>query len=143
MTSKELNAAIVSLDDLPNAHELRSRDQMEKIVPYIGWFWRSVDFDAPAYSFGVIPAGTPAYTMSDGNGTESYGPRSDAPCVGFMENNKWDYPYTRETTTEEWADIKRRLIALCECPTPENAESVRAAINAIAARRAGGEGKES
>lgn len=133
MNSDQLNSAIAALDDLPNAEELRSRDKMEKIVPYIGWFWRRVDFNAPTYSFGIIPTGTPEYTMSDGNGNETHGPRSASPCVGFMENNKWDYPYTRDTTPDEWTEIKRLLVELCEHPTPENADAVRAKINAIAA----------
>ena len=39
-----------------------------KPIPYIGWYWRNVDFNDPV-------------TLGD--------------CgmfIGFMENNKWDYP---------------------------------------------------
>lgn len=47
------------------------RLERDKRVPYIGWYWRSVDFasDEP-----YIPIG------------------HCGEFIGFMENNKWDYP---------------------------------------------------
>ena len=50
-----------------------------KRVPYIGWFWRSVDFASPE---PYIPIG------------------NCGEFVGFMESNKWDYPQ-RDLTPEE------------------------------------------
>ena len=105
MTSQELNDAIRKLE-----HE---RDYLEgpggKVVPYIGWFWRTVDFDKPAYSFGIIPG----------------------EFVGFMENNKWDYEYTRQTTPEEWAEIKGLLEELVANPCREAANAVWNAVQKI------------
>jgi hypothetical protein len=47
-----------------------------KRLPYIGWFWRSLDF-----SSGLIPIG------------------NCGDFIGFIANNKWDYPerYLNET----------------------------------------------
>ncbi len=56
-----------------------------KRVPYIGWYWRSVDFVN-----GSIPIG------------------DCGEFVGFMENNKWDYP-ERDLTKEEVAKVIEML----------------------------------
>ncbi|MDE1821220.1 MAG: hypothetical protein KGJ23_07705 [Euryarchaeota archaeon] len=52
-----------------------------KRLPYIGWYWRHVEF-----SRGTFPIG-------DSGG-----------FIGFMENNKWSYP-ERMTTPEEFAKV--------------------------------------
>lgn len=62
--------------DADHAHILNG-----KRVPYMGWFWRHLDFHA-----GRLPLGF----------HEGY--------VGFMANNKWDY-HERDTTPEEFATI--------------------------------------
>lgn len=49
-----------------------------KRIPYIGWFWRNVDF----HDLSSIPIG------------------DCGEFVGFMENNKWDYPQRRLTQEE-------------------------------------------
>lgn len=41
----------------------------EPFIPFIGWYWRHVDFDNGPMTFGRIPFDK----------------------IGFMENNKWDY----------------------------------------------------
>jgi len=48
-----------------------------KRLPYIGWYWRSVDFAGKRISVGDC-----------------------GEFIGFMENNKWDYP-ERLLTAEE------------------------------------------
>lgn len=48
-----------------------------KRVPYVGWYWRSVDFASSDYRIGDCGS-----------------------FVGFMENNKWDYPERRMTPDE-------------------------------------------
>ena len=53
-----------------------------KRVPYIGWFWRFVTFSDPT----SIPIG------------------DCGEFVGFMENNKWDYPQ-RNLTHAEFAHV--------------------------------------
>lgn len=52
-----------------------------KRLPYIGWFWRHLEF-----SSGALPIG------------------HCGEFIGFMANNKWDYP-ERSTTPEEFAAI--------------------------------------
>lgn len=50
----------------------------DKRIPYIGWFWRRVNF------FDRI--------ITIGEGEDGF--------VGFMENNKWDYPQRDLTEAE-------------------------------------------
>lgn len=103
MNSEELNAGIRTLcgrDDLSDG---------EKAIPYVGWFWREVDFDAPAYQCGVIPG----------------------EWQGFMENNKWDYGYSRPTTPDEWAHVKGLLAAAILTPSREACRAVWDAIQAV------------
>lgn len=52
-----------------------------KRIPYMGWFWRHLDFHT-----GRLPIG-----FGDG-------------YIGFMANNKWDY-HERNTTPEEFNTI--------------------------------------
>lgn len=49
-----------------------------KRVPYVGWFWRFVDFSR----LDRIPIG------------------DCGPFIGFMENNKWGYPERNMTPAE-------------------------------------------
>ena len=85
LTSEELNDGIRTFcDDGPNVPGL---SQHGKCVAYIGWYWRDVAFDDTGYRFGVIPGA----------------------FAGFMENNKWGYEYTDETTPEQWTAIKEHL----------------------------------
>jgi hypothetical protein len=64
MNNDQLNDAIYRLDE--------SSDQ-SKPVPYLGWFWRQVDFDGTP-TIGIAP---------DHEAKQTF--------VGFMENNKWEY----------------------------------------------------
>lgn len=59
-------------------HADKSKEEGDgKRIPYIGWFWRSVNFV---------------------DGEITIGDCGD--FIGFMENNKWDYP-ERELSKEE------------------------------------------
>jgi len=53
-----------------------------KRLPYIGWYWRHIAFS------GAIPIG------------------DCGEFVGFMGNNKWDYP-ERDLTEQEKSDVMR------------------------------------
>lgn len=71
-----------------------------KIIPYIGWFWRNVDWDAEECLLGVVPG--------------------EPPLVGFMQNNKWSYPsFTIEG--ESWATLRLLVEALLKDTPPSAA----------------------
>lgn len=97
MNSETLNKKIYEIDD---------KDELStsggKCIPYIGWFWRNVDFDAKTYRFGILPG----------------------EFVGFMENNKWDYNYTRELTPKEWEKVKALLVDAVTNPTKKTTRVV-------------------
>lgn len=104
MTSDELNAGIEAISDREDL-----AIEGGKCIPYVGCFWREVDFDDPDYSFGIIPGR----------------------FRGFMQRNKWDYDYSRPTTPEEWATIKGLLEAAVRVPSRETTRAVWDAIQAI------------
>jgi len=85
VTSDELNAAI-----------LEAEKNREKGIPYMGFFWRDVDFDADHYDFGVCKRGS--------------WKRDNELYVAFMENNKWGYP-TVTARGLQWAAIKGAIEA--------------------------------
>lgn len=98
MSSKELNERIHNLDH-SNVKPYVSCIG-EKVIPYIGWYWRDVHFNTVGkYSLGVIPVGT----------KEVLSPTNTKPLVGFMENNKWGYPYV-DLTRQEWSKLKALII---------------------------------
>jgi len=117
--SKELNTKINALCDKwecskePAPYECFDSG---KVVPYIGWFWRHVNFDTETYELGIIPIG------ADGN---------ERPLVGFMENNKWGHPYIK-VNKEDWAEIKRLLWFAVEAPTHEALKAVDDKIQSLA-----------
>ena len=57
-----------------------------KSVPYIGWFWRYVNFQEP-FMLGVIPTDSPHNVITD-----LIVKRNKKPVAGFLQANKWDYP---------------------------------------------------
>ena len=105
MNNKDLNNKIAKFcQDFTNEdHEditVVGLEDSGKIVPYIGWFWRLVDFDKPI-RLGYLPCR----------------------FVGFMENNKWDYDEW-QTTEVQSKEIVRLLEALVTNPTSESAQGV-------------------
>ena len=94
MTSDELNNAIRTIaDDETIDYECFGG----KKIPYLGWFWRTVDFDRfieHGYRFGVVPASAEDELVA---------------LNGFMENNKWDYGTVR-ATPEQCKAIHQALI---------------------------------
>ncbi|MDB5733325.1 MAG: hypothetical protein JWQ03_3220 [Variovorax sp.] len=95
MTYEEMNNKLdeISEDtDTFNVEPLTANH--DKVLPYIGWFWRDVDFDS-------------RITLGD-----------CGKFVGFMESNKWGYP-EGEVTEEQDAEIKRQILDICMEPTNE------------------------
>jgi len=129
MRSEEINERIREIE---GDDTIWKDEESGKSFPCIGWFWRTVDFDAPDYSFGIIPAGTPEFTISSTHGPDEHGPRRPKRFVGFMENNKWDYPYTRTLTADEWAECKRLIVVACGSPTESNLRAVWDCIGGFA-----------
>jgi len=103
MTSKEINDRI---------DELSLRDDRiyesilgEKLIPYIGWFWRTVDFDKDYCWLGIIP--------NEGNSG------AKKPLIGFMVNNKWDYDSIK-VHGDLWTSIKDAIITAILSENPED-----------------------
>lgn len=107
MTSEELNQRVKQVCDEVDVFEAFGG----KCIPYIGWYWRDVDFDAETYRFGVIP---------DGDGS----------LIGFMENNKWGYSRVEADETE-WAEIKQLLVEAVTDSTVEKLGTVNSAIQTL------------
>ncbi len=76
MDSKTLNTKIKELDGTERFN-VKGLEGSGKCIPYIGWFWREVDFTSPI-SLGILPPQDSQFAKTDG-------------WVGFMENNKWGY----------------------------------------------------
>lgn len=106
-TSEELNKKISELDTANSTNKLSVKGG--KLIPYIGWYWRDVNFDNVAYSFGIIAPNEYNTSIPEENR-----------FTGFMENNKWGYGYTRNTTLEEWETIKNMLCDVVDGPTEQN-----------------------
>ena len=107
LSGEDLNKAIRELEtqfenDMPHS----------KPIPYMGWFWRTVNFDADRCSFGLCPNGT-----------------GKPPFVAFMENNKWGYS-SITIDGNNWNAIKAVLQVAARERT---LASVRAAYDAIQA----------
>lgn len=102
MTSDELNDAIARLEDGEpiGAPELTGSG---KVVPYVGWFWRTVDFDA-------------RITL--------------ALCeewAGFCEKNKWGYDEAL-LSVEASARVRAACETFVTTPAKESAAEVYATI---------------
>jgi hypothetical protein len=86
--NRTLNNFVARYADYGDDEDGVVRDH-DKRIPYIGWFWRDVDF---ASREPYIPIG------------------NCGEFIGFMENNKWDYPQRRLTPDE----VKQVVDIVCE-----------------------------
>ncbi|HEX9986928.1 MAG TPA: hypothetical protein VGE45_00410 [Chloroflexia bacterium] len=103
MTSEELNEKLREIENR-GAYSISELDRHGKMLPYVGWYWRDVDFATPAIRLGDCGS-----------------------FKGFMEDNKWDH-IEWSPSAEESADIVRLVHAVAEKPGPE---SLRALYNYI------------
>lgn len=92
MKSEELNKNIRELDGLEE-FEITGG----KCIPYVGWFWRDVDFDSTGCWIGIIPG----------------------EFQGFMENNKWGYDGFW-VKGEDWENLKKILEITLNLPSKES-----------------------
>ena len=90
------NEQIHELCDLPYDDNNSDRDihNSGKLIPYIGWFWRSITVTDPAFA----TIGRIDHTVGD----EPVGDVQDSSdeFVGIMQNNKWGYPERSMTKAE-------------------------------------------
>jgi hypothetical protein len=91
MNSEEMNEKIAALDGLGG-----------KNIPYLGWFWRTVDFDAQTCYLGVCENedGEPYY-------------------IGFMQNNKWGYDEIL-CDEEAFTDLKQKITTALKTDNEED-----------------------
>lgn len=104
MDSKELNERIEKICDDDSLYEAFDG----KSIPYIGWFWREVDFDEKDYLFGILPDGR----------------------LSFMENNEWAYNSHR-CGPEDWQEIRRLLGIAVTAPSRESLKAVDDKIQSL------------
>lgn len=93
MTNEQLNETICGIENT-GEYSVKGLSEHGKAFPYIGWYWREVDFDKP-------------FVLGDCGS-----------FIGFMENNKWGYPQWL-VTLEQATEIKRQLLELAVTPTDE------------------------
>lgn len=97
ITDKALNARLAALDG--GGYTVHGLEDTGKCIPYVGWFWRNVDFSRPVH----------LYMPSE--------PGFDVPqFIGFMENNKWGYR-TFACTQEQTDSIKALLVLAVSSPS--------------------------
>ncbi len=105
MDSKTLNDKIAELDG-DERFEVKGLEGSGKCIPYIGWFWRTVDF-THAIHLG--------YTNEKGYDFPAF--------VGFMQNNKWGYP-TFKCTLAQTQQVEELLIEAVEKPSNKTLQAV-------------------
>jgi hypothetical protein len=93
MNSNELNIMIDKLGD-KETFDIVGLEGTGKCIPYIGWYWRTVNFDSPIH-LGHC-----------------------GKFVGFMENNKWGYQ-EKECTKKDSKQIIILLEKAVKTPTNE------------------------
>jgi hypothetical protein len=99
-----------------------------KAFPYLGWYWRQVDFDQPDYEFGVLPVFKDEFLGPKG-GTIVL-EENDKLRLGFMENNKWDYA-CHYCGPKAWQEIKRLLEIAVKDPTHDTLKAVDDKIQSL------------
>lgn len=105
MTSDELNAKLQELSDREDFAP-SALAGTGKLLPYYGWFWRSVDFDHPI---------TFAYANGCGDDVPGW--------VGFCENNKWDYEMFT-ASADDSKRVRELAEALASEPSHETAQAL-------------------
>lgn len=112
MNSGEMNIAIYEIDKNGlSDQEIYNSCIGGKIIPYIGWFWRTVDFGADSVWLGILPV----YKSEYGS--------NDKPKVGFMENNKWGYDEF-EVKGFKWLYLKKLIITALEDQKENNFRAI-------------------
>ena len=130
----ELNAAIKKLDrfldDAPENLVPPGLAGTGKLFPYVGWFWRPVEWDRGCkrgYSLYIPCDPASRYDPDDMPGDE------EPDFIGFMENNKWDYA-TKWCTADAFRLIRRAFEAAVLDPTLESLTTAFQAVQDAVAK---------
>lgn len=130
MTSEEINNKIDEIEHenekQPNKFEYQCFGG--KVFPYIGWFWRTVNFDRDSCVFGVCPSG-PSYE-EDQLPAACEEAQVKLPVVGFMENNKWEYDEII-CDGDKWKEIKQLVVLAVENPNRETLKALNDKIQSL------------
>ena len=98
MNNKGINEAIWALDG--NNESVYQSSMGGKIIPYIGWYWREVNFEAESCWLGILPIyKNPILPLLDSNKKVS---------VAFMQSNKWGYE-SFEVKGRNWKKLCRLI----------------------------------
>jgi len=101
MNSEEMNARINEIDEHGcSDNEIYHSCIGDKVIPYIGWFWRTVNFDNDHCWLDVLPVFEYKDGLSECN---------NSPKVGFMQNNKWDYEAFK-IEGEQWKTLRKLIV---------------------------------
>ena len=100
MTSDKLNEILAELADADDLYNVKGLEGTDRCIPYIGWFWRDVNFDADRCTLGDC-----------------------GQFVGFMEKNKWGYDQF-VIEGERWARVKQLLVVAAANPSDETLQAV-------------------
>jgi hypothetical protein len=116
MNSEEINAAIIQIDDHGcETQKIYKSCIGDKIIPYIGWFWRPVNFDKDFCYLGILPT----YNKDDSGFVD----HNDVTKVGFMENNKWGYDRFK-IKGDQWKTLKELIVESLEWQDGESFNEV-------------------
>ena len=107
MDNEAFNDKIRDLENSKRIFSVQGLENTGKIIPYIGWYWRDVDFDASSISIGDC-----------------------GQFKGFMENNKWGYPEA-SISGAELDKIKDLTDAVVQGPTEINLQALFDAMQEI------------
>lgn len=99
LSSDQLNEILTDLAD-NEGYDVRGLEGTGKCIPYVGWYWRQVDFDADAGYLGDC-----------------------GQFVGFMQKDKWGYGYII-VKGEKWARVKQLLRAAVADPSDTTLQAV-------------------
>ena len=117
-TSEKLNKKLAEIADESEKYGFEAFGG--KALPYIGWYWRNVNFDREdGYEFGILPV------------IKSDWETNTKKQIGFMENNKWDYDEVH-ANADQWKKIKTLLVAVANNPCEQTLSDVYIAIQALA-----------
>lgn len=95
--SEQWNTALGALEEAGRFDRPRLLYNAGKTLPYIGWYWREVNFNRRLW-LGICPI----------VGGER--------LIGFMPRNKWGYP-SFELSPDEDAQVKEAVADLVADPT--------------------------